>query len=186
MLLPTIVGVDRVDQLKVLVRQTVNLPKGEFWECGVFNGGTASIIANNVPADREIKLFDSFEGLPKTHAYDNFHKQGEFGNANFEMVYNYFKDYNNVKIKKGFVPDTFFGLEDSIIAFCHLDLDLYEGYKATLEFVWPRLVIGGVILFDDYHAATCLGAKQAVDAFVQLHNLKLENINQAYWITKHE
>ena len=186
MTLPSIVTLDRIDQLKVLVQEAVKLPVGEFWECGVYNGGTASIISKIVPKDRQIKLFDSFEGLPAAHAHDNFHKQGDFNDVNYQRVVDYFASHDNVEIKKGFVPDTFAGLDNSVIAFCHLDLDLYEGYKATLEFVWPRLVAGGIILFDDYHAPTCLGAKRAVDEFIALYGITLEKINKAYWIKKHE
>ena len=186
MALPSIVSTDRIDQLRMLLNGAVGLPTGEFWECGVYNGGTASIMVDMVPKDRTIKLFDSFEGLPVAHAHDNFHKQGDFNDVNYQGVVDYFANFDNVKINKGFIPDTFLGEEDSVIAFCHLDLDLYEGYKATLEFVWPRLVERGIIVFDDYHAPTCLGARLAVDEFILLHNIKLENINQAYWIVKHE
>jgi O-methyltransferase len=35
----------------------------------------------------------------------------------------------------------------------------------ALEFIWPRLVSGGFIVFDDYGFPTCPGAREAVDEF---------------------
>ena len=171
-MLPTIVPAENLSLLQQLVRHAIKL-HGDYWECGVYNGGTASIIHSLIPEDRNLVLFDSFEGLPPETQYDNFHKKGDFNDVDYERVKDYFSNNNNVKIVKGFIPETFKNFTESKICFVHIDLDLYEGYKKTLEFVWPRLVPGGVIALDDYKTATCLGARKATDEFAEKFNIQI-------------
>jgi hypothetical protein len=35
----------------------------------------------------------------------------------------------------------------------------------ALEFFWPRIVPGGVVLCDDYGSIGCPGSRKAMDAF---------------------
>ena len=182
-MLPTIVG--PIEKLIELAKQTSNL-EGDYWECGVFEGGSASRLLEVIPKDRKLVLFDSFEGLPQETENDNFHKKGDFkhpdgGIENFERVKNYFSSYQNVTIVKGWIPETFKDFTESKLCFVHLDLYIYEGYKYTLDFVWPRLVSGGIIALDDYAAPTCAGAKKATDEFVELHGL---TVIDHYYIIK--
>jgi O-methyltransferase len=48
-------------------------------------------------------------------------------------------------------------------AFVHLDADLFEPTMAGLEFFYPRVPAGGVIVIHDYNAWP--GARRAVDEF---------------------
>lgn len=167
-MLPTIVGPIHV--LRQLAAHAATLEgNGDFWECGVFEGGSASHIHSVIPRDRKLVLFDSFEGLPQETEHDNFHKKGDFSGPNLDRIIEYFSEYDNVQIVKGWIPETFKDFTDSKLCFVHIDLDLYEGYKSTLEFIWPRMVKGGIIALDDYYAETCLGAKKATDEFVAAH-----------------
>ena len=186
MTLKTILDTEKLAKLKNLLIQAVESTSGEIWECGVYLGGSASVITKTLEIhkiDRKIRLFDSFQGLPKPNEHDNHHIEGDFSITEDaeESIREYFKSYTNVSIHKGWIPDSFVGLEDSVISFCHLDLDLYEGYIKTLEFVWPRMPPGGIIVFDDYDAWSCLGAKKAIDEFIEKNNIELQ---QQYWIRK--
>jgi O-methyltransferase len=137
---------------------------GEFWECGVFRGGTASIIADAIRADNlTLRLFDTFTGIPYRDEVD-LHIVGQFANTQVEGVKE-FVNYPNTVIHTGVIPDTFVGLESSKIAFCHVDVDMYRSIRACCEFVWPRLMEGGVMVFDDYVIKTCPGARLATDEF---------------------
>lgn len=68
-------------------------------------------------------------------------------------------------MRKGFIPDTFRGLELARITFAHVDLDIYRSILDSLDFIWPRLTLGGFIVFDDYGFPSCPGARAAVDEF---------------------
>jgi len=75
-----------------------------------------------------------------------------------------------VIVKKGYVPETFSGLEGERFAFVSLDMDLYAPTLAALRFFAPRLTPGGVILLHDYYHSTFSGIKQAVDEFAKEFN----------------
>lgn len=183
-MLPTIVSRENLQVLEQLVRQAAQLPRGEFWECGVYQGGTASIIQQLVPT-RTLRLFDSFEGLPRESEWDNQHKQGDFNDVDLTRLQQYFQDKPLVHIHRGWIPQTFQGLEQCEIAFCHVDTDLYEGYLQILNWVWPRMVPGGIVKFDDYHAPSCLGARRAVDEWCQQHSVELlHSLPHGAWIVK--
>ena len=49
------------------------------------------------------------------------------------------------------------------LAFAHIDVDLYRSVLDCIEFAYPRLVAGGLIVFDDYGFPSCARARQAVD-----------------------
>lgn len=54
-----------------------------------------------------------------------------------------------VQIRKGFFPETAKNIDEQF-AFVNLDFDLYAPTLAGLEFFWPRMSNGGVILVHDY------------------------------------
>ncbi len=46
---------------------------------------------------------------------------------------------------------------------CHIDVDVYDSAKDIFSWVWPRLVTGGVVIFDDYGFAACEGITYLVN-----------------------
>ncbi len=77
------------------------------------------------------------------------------------------KDIKNIQLIKGDIRETlpkFLNDNPAFrIALLHIDTDVYEPCKATLELCWDRIVSGGIIVFDDY--ATIEGETTAVDEF---------------------
>ena len=137
---------------------------GEFWECGVYRGGSAQFIREAAPG-KVLRLFDTFCGMPQCDPErDPVHAKGDFDDTSLERVKTrvgvFAVDYH-----KGDIPATFEGLEDKKIAFAHVDVDIYKSVKDCCEFIWPRLEQGGMILFDDYGHPTCPGARLAVDEY---------------------
>jgi hypothetical protein len=47
----------------------------------------------------------------------------------------------------------------------HFDCDLYRPTRTALESLWPRVVRGGVVIFDEYAIADWPGESKAVDEF---------------------
>jgi hypothetical protein len=147
---------------------------GELWELGVYKGGSATILGHYAAmAGKKVRLFDSFAGLPEPCALDVpeggmtqfgevvMHK-GEWTNTDVELVRQRMPKGCDYEIHQGFVPDTLAGLEDCRVGFAHLDLDLYEGTKAALQFLYPRMVPNGVIVCDDYNYPRNPGVMLAV------------------------
>ena len=70
----------------------------------------------------------------------------------------------HVQILSGVFPDeTGEQIEDREFRFCHIDVDVYESAHEVLAWLWPRLVDGGIVVFDDYGFRGCRGITQLVD-----------------------
>jgi O-methyltransferase len=163
----TLVSPDRCYVLYTLIRQAIRID-GDIWECGVYKGGTAAMMAamlkDSCPSKR-LYLFDTFEGMPETDADKDLHKKGDFSDTSIEAVTSYIGHEDLCVVRKGFIPMTFSGLESARIAFAHIDVDIYKSIIDCLQFIWPRLTFGGFVVFDDYGFPTCPGARTAVDEF---------------------
>lgn len=158
------------DRLAVLYELAGSAPVGEFWECGVYQGGTAKMLAQ---FGRTLRLFDTFTGMPPVDEVD-WHRPGDFADTSLEGVSAKLKDSpGDIRIYPGWFPATF-PIDHGPIAFAHVDADIYSSVKACATSIWPHLVLGGAILFDDYGFPTCPGAKLAADEFVTANGLKLD------------
>ena len=139
---------------------------GDMAEVGVYQGGSAKLIAE-VKNEKELYLFDTFEGLPKvsekdTHFGTSYWKTGEFSNTSLENVENYLSNYKNIYCYKGKFPETSEPIKTKKFSFVHLDVDLFQSTIDCLEFFYPRMINGGIILTHDYHTD---GVKQAFNEF---------------------
>lgn len=155
--------------LHQLLSSVLHLP-GEVWEAGVYQGGTALLLTEILHGthrlDTDLRLFDTFAGMPETNAAFDYHRRGDFADNSVEMVRELVGEGPRIHYHVGEVPGTFRGLEDSEIKFAHIDLDIHDAIKASLEFIWPRMR-AGIIVSDDYGFATCPGARRAIDDFFE-------------------
>ncbi len=174
----TLVSVESCFALVSLARQAAHLV-GDFWECGVHQGGSAILLAEVLKRHRErfggqqiLHLFDTFTGMPPLDpARDLPYPRRDrrtpevLAAAALNTVRAQFVGYANVEFHPGLLPHTFSGHENARIALAHIDVDLYRSVEACCAFIYPRLVPGGVMVFDDYGYPSCPGARQAVDEF---------------------
>lgn len=137
---------------------------GSVAECGVYRGGTAKILSDLFP-ERELLLFDTYQGMPETDATKDLHRKGDFIDTSLESVKAYVGLRDNVTFAPGLIPDTLAPYADRTFSFVHVDLDIYAAIRAACEFFYPRLAPAGIMLFDDYGFASCPGARMAVDEF---------------------
>jgi O-methyltransferase len=136
---------------------------GAMAEAGVYQGVSAKLICE-CKGDKELHLFDTFEGLPTNCTKDgNVHRVGQY-TASVESVAALLAGYANVHIHKGLFPDSAAELEPKPYCFVNLDLDLYEGTLAGLDYFYPKLVPGGVIVSHDY--SVLAGVRQAFSEFM--------------------
>lgn len=161
--LPTLLSVDRLCNL--IKYSQVAARGGYIAEFGVFNGGSLEVLAKYNPGI-DIIAVDSFQGVPKESQFD-FHKEGDFSEVNYHKIAGYFGMlYPAVRIVKGFIPEVFSFFDDHVrFSFSHIDLDMYESVKHAIDFIVPRTLSGGMILFDDYKVNSTPGATKAVDEF---------------------
>lgn len=146
------------------VKTLSNLKEGEMAEVGVYNGETAIIIAE-AKGDKELYLFDTFNGLPETQDEDKSFYEGQFKGSE-EISKRRLSKYKNVHIYKGIFPkDTGHFIEDKKFSFVNLDVDLYKSTLECLKFFYPRMVNGGIILMHDY--IWDLNTKKAINEFFE-------------------
>lgn len=129
-------------------RQAARL-EGGFIECGCYKGTTARIMLDAVDlADREVCLYDLFE-----HDEEMVHHaMPEHGPDLFAYVTQRFADRANVKVIKGWIPQSFEQGLPERIAFAHIDMNNARGEIEALEAIEQRLVPGAVIVLDDFGA----------------------------------
>jgi O-methyltransferase len=131
-------------QLVAAAKSTAKL-SGSVAEVGVYKGASAKLIMEAIP-NKPIHLCDTFEGLPE--AQDGFDKGQYCGTL--EEVKQYL-DEPRVHYHRGYFPrDTGHEIANERFCFVHLDVDYYDGTYAALEFFWPRMVTGGIVLTHDY------------------------------------
>jgi O-methyltransferase len=161
----TLVARDRCWILWKTLQQALAL-EGDVVECGVFRGGTALLEARTIAAAasaRELHLFDSFEGMPTTTTGIDRLEAGDLRTTSVADVEKLLSAFPFVHIHAGFIPGTFEGLTISSVAWAHIDVDIYQTVIDSVDFLYPRLVPGGFLVFDDYGFPSCAGARRAVD-----------------------
>jgi hypothetical protein len=81
------------------------------------------------------------------------------------------RDFPAAAIHQGWIPAVFGQLPETRWAFVHIDVDLHEPTRDCLEYFYPRLCDGGVIVCDDYVTPLFPGAQRAWDAFCEARDL---------------
>jgi hypothetical protein len=158
-------------------------------ECGVFRGTTALFMCraaqtrNPGYAGEGLHLIDSFEGLSRPTQDDLVDERAEDGTlvraavaegslaAPVEAARQTMRDFPAATLHKGWIPAVFERLPETRWAFLHIDVDLYEPTRDCLEYFYPRLVAGGVIICDDYGSPLFPGARRAWDEFCEEHEI---------------
>lgn len=143
--------------------------EGNFVELGVWRGNTASVLAHYArQSNRTVYLFDTFEGFDKKDLKGiDSDKQVAFEDTSLRTVTDVI-GLNSIvcNFVKGYFPDS---LEEKHsrekYAIVSLDCDLYEPMKAGLDFFYPLMSPGGLLLLHDYSSLHWSGAKKAVDEF---------------------
>jgi hypothetical protein len=141
---------------------------GEIAECGTYNGSTAYFMAlasQQSDRNRQIHLFDSFQGLSRPGAEDgSYWKAGDLACPEQTAQRN-LAEFHNIHIHRGWIPAEFRRVADNRFCFVHVDVDIYQPTRDSIEFFFPRLESGGMLVCDDYGFDSCPGARRAMDDF---------------------
>jgi O-methyltransferase len=154
---------------------------GDICEFGVAQGATSRLLAAEImQTDRNLWLFDSFEGLPAPGSEDKLindifnlgsiqNYKGTMASPEAEVLGRLASvgfPSARAKVKKGWIKETVkTGEVPPKVAFAYVDFDFYEPIKDALEFLDTRMPPGGRIVVDDYGFFSA-GAQLAVDQFV--------------------
>lgn len=165
----TLVDEARMRLLWDLARLCVaRCPDGAVVEVGVYRGGTAVLLREAAP-EAPLVLYDTFTGHPTPSAADApVHREGLFSDTSLEAVWLRFVGCRTPPLfVVGRFPDSLaMGPLPQLVAFAHVDVDLYESTRDALAAIWPHLGVGCVIVCDDYGFDDCPGAHRAVQEFI--------------------
>lgn len=175
---PTPASGANINILFEFLDQTQSVP-GDIAECGVFRGRTLvpmSIYLSQSGSSRRVFGFDSFEGFDEAVNVDvkmggDFSKDkhvGAFNETSVAFVNGKLERFGakNATLVKGYFRETLNRYPNQRYSFVHLDCDIYESYKECLEYFYPRVSPGGIVLFDEYRDPRWVGCTKAIDEFL--------------------
>lgn len=176
--------------------------KGNIIECGVYHGGglmawaKLSAIYEPYALYRKIIGFDTFEGFPEISendfsvyknknlkinsmkpSYDTYDELKDVIN-----IYNenrFLGNFEKVELIKGnateTIPKYIKENPELTIALLFVDFDLYEPTKTVLEYLYPRVVKGGIVVFDEINMKLWPGETKAViEKFGNFNSVELK------------
>ncbi len=178
--------------VKYVVEQDI---PGAIVECGVWRGGSMMAVARTLLElgieDRDLYLFDTFEGMPPPTEKDVSYrgtkatellKKSDKTEADSVWCYAPLAGVQQALAQVGYNPEKIHFVPGKVeetlphqapetIALLRLDTDWYESTRHELIHLFPRLSPNGVLIIDDY--GYWQGARQAVDEYLQQNQIKL-------------
>ncbi len=157
---------DRKFLLRELLKLVANLP-GDTAEAGVFEGASSWLICDFLGGTGKTHYaIDSFEGLSSPTPIDgSYWRAGDLASSE-RIVHSRLEPFGAV-LCKGWIPEAFTHLPETQFCFVHIDVDLYQPTLDSMEYFYPRMVTGGVVVCDDFGFTSCPGARQAVTEYMQ-------------------
>ncbi len=176
-----------------LFKMVIDLP-GDIVECGVLNGGGVLYWARMLQvftplSQRKVIGFDTFAGYPETmkgkqdkKTSDAFVKTTQYTGSSPEDIMKTAASLgldrwielvkgDATKVIKEYVQKNI-GFRAALV---NLDFDIYEPTLAALENLYPLVVPGGIIVFDEY-AVHQWGESKAADEFFKGKNVVLKSL----------
>lgn len=183
-------------QLDLIEKSVVDLENrnvpGDYIEAGVWRGGAIILTRALLDAygikQRKIFAADSFSGIPKNQSFrhdpvdlwnDRWDISLEEVKANIER-FGLLDD--RIEFVPGFFLDSLPALAKNRFALIRLDSDAHDSVLTSLEYLYPLLSPGGIIIIDDWHL---IGCRIAVDAYRKKHGIDEEVFvedGNGYWL----
>jgi O-methyltransferase len=150
------------DAVAIIARQGV---PGDFIEAGVWRGGVIILMRALLDAynleGRRVFAADSFAGIPKNvrATNDPVDQWSDRWAASLEEVQRNIARVGvldeRILFLPGFFADTLHHLARERFALIRLDSDSYDSVETSLEYLYPLLSKGGVLIIDDWHLPGC-------------------------------
>ena len=151
---------------------------GDFVECGVnraFLSSSVMIFINfSEMQNKKFYLFDTYCGLVENQISVN--DKAAFRNYyadTYQVVYDNFKEKENVIIVRGEIPASLQEVKIQKVAYLSIDMNCAYPELAALDFFWPKMTNGGIIVLDDYGFSGHEEQKRVADVFAEKHGVKI-------------
>jgi O-methyltransferase len=132
--------------------------EGDFVECGVYTGIFSLAVCDYIDFNKTGKrfwLFDTFAGHPddQKDAAERLAYTSEIVEAysdHYEMTKAKFAKYPQATLVRGQVPGTLATVPINKVCYLSIDMNLWKPEIAALDYFWPKLVPGAIVVLDDY------------------------------------
>jgi O-methyltransferase len=153
--------------------------EGDFVECGVYRGAMSRMIVHYIGFEKmprkRLYLLDTFSGFPASCLTDEERRRrrpADFGDT-LDAVRATFRDFPNVVIVPGTVPETLSSVDAEKVCYLSLDMNAAMPEIAAAKYFWPRMSSGAVMVLDDYGWPFHEVQKQEFDAFAADRGVKV-------------
>ncbi|TVR71562.1 MAG: methyltransferase [Spirochaetaceae bacterium] len=173
----TMVDCARLYELWELAGQIPPDLPGAVLEVGAWRGGSAALLGlrlRELGDYRPLVVADTFEGVAKAGEKDPYYRGGEHADTSLDSLVSFMEDLAipDVTVLAGVFPDeTAHRVPVADIAFCHIDVDVYQSARDVFEWTWRRMPVGGIVVFDDYGFLGCEGVTRYVHTLRDNHDL---------------
>lgn len=163
--------------------------KGDFVECGVHTGILSGAVMTWLDfakeTDRRFYLFDTWAGIPAEQmsqqerqlGVEQMNRKYMNGDTLYADAAKKFSRWSNAVVVRGKVPDSLTAMQSSQrVAYASIDLNVTEAEMGAIDFIWPRMVSGGLVLLDDYGWAPHINQKIAWDAWAQRNGVMIMSL----------
>ncbi len=149
------------------------LPDHNIIEFGSYRGGTAIFMAyllRELYPKAQLISLDTFSGVPDSEGTIDHHRVGDFSDAHLQE---FLKARDRLRLENLIIhPGAF---EDTVpavlsgnrrFALAHIDCDTRSAVAYAEQQIWPHMITGGYVIFDDANVSSCLGATEAVESMI--------------------
>lgn len=172
-----------------------NQIKGDFVECGVWRGGSMAAAAQTLLAggdsSRQLWMYDTFDGMSQPTDQDidfmgqtaeTLLKQQDRHDAQSVWCFSPLEEVKTAMADTGYPLEKISFVQGKVentlptqtprrISLLRLDTDWYESTRCELEYLFPKLVPGGVLIVDDY--GHWEGCRRAVDEYFEENRITM-------------
>ena len=144
-------------------------------ECGVADGLSAFFVLQEMESNKHktkkyfMHLYDSWDDMRKQDLVESeMSSLGTYKNLDIDITKKNLHEFSDHLVyHPGYIPDSF-KIEPKnpeSVMYLHIDLNSANATISALNFFFPKLVPGGVIIFDDYGTLGHPDTKLEVDKF---------------------
>lgn len=142
--------------------------EGSVAELGCYNGDISWQL-NALMPDRKLYLFDTMEGFDDRDLAVELEqgfttvKSMDYSRGKEDYLMGRLPHAEQAVLKKGWFPETAFDIEDETFALVYMDASLYQPTFTGMEFFFPRMSQGGVIVLCGYEDPAYGGIRKAIE-----------------------
>jgi O-methyltransferase len=151
---------------------------GDFVECGVNRGWLSLTICNYLDFNsigKSFYLFDTYDGIPPEQITERERERAALHQYSdcYESTKQAFAPFPGAVLVRGRIPDSLQSVTIDRVAYLSIDMNIALPERAAIEFFWPKLSPGAVVVLDDYAFGGYEAQHETMDEFASQHGVEI-------------